>query len=94
MKSRRLIASPEAYEHRLNLAHSPSVNGPTNVRFGSEADIGGRLRNVRFTPKSGLDQSGCNVRFVPKADIPQCVSSGELPTSELGVNGKTLGDKT
>jgi hypothetical protein len=25
----------------------------TNVRFGSKADIGGRLGNVRFTPKSG-----------------------------------------
>jgi hypothetical protein len=23
------------------------------VRFGSKADIGGRLGNVRFTPKSG-----------------------------------------
>jgi hypothetical protein len=25
-----------------------------NVRFGSKADIEGRLGNVRFTPKSGL----------------------------------------
>jgi hypothetical protein len=25
----------------------------SNVRFGSKADIGGRLGNVRFTPKGG-----------------------------------------
>jgi hypothetical protein len=26
---------------------------PVNVRFGSKADMTGRICNVRFTPKSG-----------------------------------------
>jgi len=30
-------------------------SGP-NVRFGSKADIGGRLGNVRFTPKADIAQ--------------------------------------
>jgi hypothetical protein len=38
-----------------------------NVRFGSKADIGGRLGNVRFTPKSGHRNS--------RAECPLCAKS-------------------
>jgi hypothetical protein len=47
--------------------------GP-NVRFGSKADIRGRLGNVRFTPESGHR----DVRFVPKADILRRSKNSDL----------------
>ena len=40
----------------------------TNVRFGSEADIGVRPRNVYFTPKSGHWNS--------VVECPLCAKSG------------------
>ena len=33
------------------------------VRFGSLADIGGRIRDVRFTPKNGHVERGGLVRL-------------------------------
>src|SRR5262249_31869940 len=53
MTSRRRIASPGAQDkasYRLRLAHRKE---PTDVRFGSKADMCSAKRHVRFTPKSG-----------------------------------------
>jgi hypothetical protein len=47
MKSRRLIASPEAYEHCSNKHELP-----TDVCFGSKADMARSNCDVRFTPES------------------------------------------
>src|SRR5262245_23740396 len=61
MNSRRRIASPEAKDkasYRLRLAHRKE---PTDVRFGSSADICGAKRHVRFTPESDI-----------KRDIVEC----------------------
>ena len=68
MKSRRRIALPEAGTTpngtRLQQGFVTGEMGfrdqaaqqqfrAADVRFGSKADIGGRLDNVRFTPESG-----------------------------------------
>jgi len=43
-------------------------DSPTDVRFGSKADIAASPTNVCFTPKrTSVDRVG--IRFVPKADI-------------------------
>ncbi|HET7493531.1 MAG TPA: hypothetical protein VFK01_16800 [Bradyrhizobium sp.] len=65
LKSRRRIASPEIRTERISifkLQHgmaghknglAPQQHAEANVRFGSKADIRGRLGDVRFTLKSG-----------------------------------------
>ena len=76
MKSRRLIASPKAYEYWFKLAQSKGCGGvqtqvgewPTDVRFGSKADIALGPRHVRFTTKADIAERDRNVRFVPEAD--------------------------
>jgi hypothetical protein len=49
-------------------ARASQQKRPTNVRFGSKADIELGPRHVRFTPKADIAQHDGNVRFVPKAD--------------------------
>jgi hypothetical protein len=68
MKSRRLIASPEAYEHWFKLAQSEGCalvqtqvsEWLSDVRFGSKADIPAASRHVRFTPNSGHRSALCH----------------------------------
>jgi len=48
----------------------------SNVRFGSEADIGVRLSDVRFTPKSGH-------RAAWSASSWQCASDIFVPASRV-----------
>jgi hypothetical protein len=65
---------------------------PTNVRFGSLADITARSRRVRFTPDSGHSSVRVGVRKVPTAVIsrsgkPRRHSAGGSPqpnSSPLG----------
>jgi hypothetical protein len=46
---------------------SHSTRSAAHVRFGSKADIGGRLGNVCFTPKSGHQfQRGFDICFSPE----------------------------
>src|SRR5262249_52966709 len=55
MKSRRLIVAPEAQTRNGSNRHwcSGRVDvSPTDVRFGSKADMCGAKRHVRFTPNS------------------------------------------
>jgi hypothetical protein len=53
--------------------------GPTDVRFGSKADICAATRNVRFTPnsdrESGLRQTAMSA-LPPKADM--CGARGDV----------------
>jgi hypothetical protein len=45
------------------------VQRASDVRFGSLADIGQRIRDVRFAPESDVLIVGINVCQVPLADI-------------------------
>src|SRR5262249_2323878 len=65
MKSRRLIVAPEAQTRNGSNRHwcSGRVDvRPTDVRFGSKADICGAISHVRFTPNS--DRNSGHTRAV------------------------------
>src|SRR6476646_9285363 len=71
MNSRRLIASPKSQEaHRSG--SELGGESPTDVRFGSKADICGATSDVRFTPNSDR-KSGHGALVMsalpPKADM-------------------------
>jgi hypothetical protein len=64
--------------------------GPTNVRFGSKADICGAQSHVRFAPNSDRESeipqkvgATTDVRFGPKADI------GALGSARVEKEAKT-----
>ncbi len=65
-------------QQRKNCRHSTAVyaakwqesGGPTNVWYGSKADIVSRPRHVRFTPDSG--------RSTMQLECPLCAISGHL----------------
>ena len=70
MNLRRFMAITEG----IVPAQSYTGKGPTNVRFGSKADIGKRLDNVRFTPKSGH----CSAQL----PCPLCATNGLMHRSK------------
>ena len=55
------------YAHRIGSPIKPKT--PSDVRFGSLADISERFAYVRFSPESGHSQRELDVRYVPLADI-------------------------
>src|SRR5262249_43149965 len=56
IKSRRLIASPDAKNRGSYQPAEVLWKGAGDVRFGSKADMCGAPAHVRFAPKSGLMQ--------------------------------------
>ena len=82
MNLRRFIAHPEAETSNGSNLHWHSGRGrpqaPTDVRFGSKADICGATSHVRFTPnsdrESGLPQTAMSA-LPPKADMCRSTSS-------------------
>jgi len=71
MKSRRLIASPEAQDKGTERAQTSTLKEgeyafrrrPAHVRFGSKADICGAQQHVCFTPESDAECVHSNVRL-------------------------------
>ena len=66
------------YVHRIGSPIKPKT--PSDVRYGSLADIGERIRDVRFTPESGHDQR--------QHRRPLSANSGRLPVRLLEVTGE------
>src|SRR5262249_52310526 len=79
MNSRRRIVTPDArMTHGTELHQRERVKSPlspTDVRFGSKADICNAKRHVRFTPESNIKCDIWNVRFGPKADMANLTQS-------------------
>src|SRR5262245_22055606 len=75
MKSRRLIASPEAQDkalYQLKVGHCKGGRVGSDVRFGSKADICTAPAHVRFTPNSDRESrhpQPVMSALPPKADM-------------------------
>ena len=66
--------------------------GGADVRFGSEADIRGRLGNVRFTPKADIAERDRHVRFVlAKSRHMQCSKSRPYSITSSARDGGDCG---
>jgi hypothetical protein len=93
MKSRRLIASPEAQGKTscgFRIAHwkRPGIRCRSlsaNVRFGSKADVTLLNFDVRFTPNSGLMQCSKERRYSITSSAMESTPAGIVRPSVFAV---------
>ena len=64
----RLMVAPEAQTRNVSNPHGVR-KGPTDVRFGSKADICSAKGMSALPPKADMCGAQTHVRFVPKADM-------------------------